>query len=230
MFQAPNGRWPAGVALLTLVLLVASCVVVPVGDITRQSSMMGGGVCGEKLGAAYDKRIDVTAPDPTMVQEAVRVEINRVRCERGLVALETGRAAQDAALGHARAMAKYNFVGHRSPVSGHETFARRLRRADARFSNAGETVARTPLYAIQGRPYQVVSARRCELRQTGGGPRIPQVTYRLLAMRLVELWMNSDAHRDAVLDGTYRQIGAGIGIRTDTGRCGEVFASAVLLG
>lgn len=218
--------------LLASGLITTGCVVVPAGhggDLARESAMLGPASCRTDRDARFDRTLPAK-PDPSLMEQAIRASVNAERCRRGLDPLGGSPAALRAATDQAAAMARHGFVGHRSPVRGRETFVRRLGAAQARFRLAGETVARTPLFAVEGRPYEVVDARRCSFRQTGGGPPIPRHTYRLAADRLVLLWMNSPDHRIHLLNRRYKTMGSAAAVRLDSGLCGEIWGAAVFLG
>lgn len=216
-------------AMVGAALTLAGCAASFQGS--RDSSMLAvDASCTARLGPEADRPVDPNNPDPGLMGEALRYAVNRERCARSLAPLGGSPAAMRAADGQARAMARHGFTGHRSPVAGRETFAKRLTAENARFSIAGENVAQTALYAVGSDPYEVVDAGRCLFRGTGGGPPIPQQSYRMLAERLVFLWMRSAEHRENMLRPRYRRMGTGVAVRPAGDNCGQASAAAVFLG
>lgn len=227
-FVRPRSRGLLG-AIIGTAMVLGACTTDSVTS--RSAAMRGSGSCSEILsGGAYDRSVDPHAPDVSLASEAVRLEINEERCRRGLLPLAPSSAAATAAREHARTMARHGFTGHDSPVRGQETFPRRLVAANARFRLAAENVARTPLFATGSQPYAVVDRQNCHFTRSPGGPRIPQQSYRMLADRLVQLWMDSPPHRENMLKPEFRNVGAGIAVAPGSSGCGDISAAAVFLG
>ena len=214
-------------AVLAMAFLSA-CIVVPI-PASRESSMVANGSCGEQMGAEVDRTVEPGGLDQALMARAIRIGINRERCQRSLVPLGEASSATRAATRYAQTMARYGFLAHRSPVQGAETFSKRLAAEHARYRMAGENLARTPLYALGQKPFVVVDGGRCLFSRTNGQP-IPKRSYRVLGDHLVAMWMGSAEHRKNMLHPEFRRVGLGVGIRPETGTCGEVFAAAVFLG
>lgn len=217
-------------AIIGTALMAGACTTNS-GTGTTASMAGASGSCAETpVGGAYDRTVDLAAPDGALASEALRLEINAERCRRGLVPLGASAAAAMAAGEHARTMARLGFTGHDSPVKGQETFPRRLVAANARFRLAGENVARTPLFATGSQSYAVVDRQKCVFTRGVGGVPIPQQSYRTLADRLVQMWMDSPPHRENMLKPEFRNVGAGIAVAPGDSGCGDVSAAAVFLG
>lgn len=221
-------------AVLSATVLLGGCVVAYDPGSGRSGSMRAGPVtasCGEPaLGPAHDAAVEPGSPDQQLLAETLRHRINAVRCGAGVSPLDASPAAATAAREHAEAMSRLAFIGHRSPVRGRETFARRLAAAGAGYRSAGENVARTPLYALGSQQYYVINRKQCHFSRTAGGPAIARSSYRALADTLVDLWMGSADHRANVLNPAYRALGTGFATATGPSDCGDVYAATVFLG
>ena len=209
--------------------LIAAGAAVLLGGCVVPGGMTGGGESsrlasdascpsGAPLGARFEQPVDPNAVDAGLLTEALRQLVNEARCARGATPLALSPAAMQAAQGHARSMAKYNFIGHGSPVSGRETLQQRIRAENGRFGYAAENVARAAT--------TMLDADGC-LGVTAGGA---TPTYADLARGLFDMWIVSSKHSANMLNPNYRQVGAGIGVNPQKYRCGEVAAAMVFIG
>ncbi|HUF57815.1 MAG TPA: CAP domain-containing protein [Thermohalobaculum sp.] len=216
-------RLPMIVAGAALVL--GGCVVpVPVslGSGERSGSMLASDAscpAGSGLGARFEQPVDPASVDPGLLTEALRHLVNGARCERGATPLALSPAAVQAAHGHARSMAKHDFMGHASPIRGRETLPQRIKAESGRFGHAAENVARAAT--------TMLDADGC-LGPAGTGGSMP--TYGNVARGLFNMWITSAKHSANMLNPSYRQVGAGLGVNPGKYRCGEIAATMVFIG
>lgn len=210
----------AGAALLLGGCVVPVPVTLPSGE--RSGSMLASDAscpAGSGLGARFDQPVDPAQVDPGLLTEALRHLVNDARCQRGATPLALSPAAVQAAHGHARSMAKYNFMSHTSPIEGRETLPQRIKAESGSFGYAAENVARAAT--------TMLDANGC-LGPAAAGAGMP--TYGGLARGLFNMWIGSSKHSANMLNPTYRQVGAGIGVNPQKYRCGEIAAAMVFIG
>ena len=213
-------RLPA--ILVSAAMLLGGCVVpVPTGMTERSGSMLASNAscpADASLGPRYEQPVDPAAVNPQLLSEALRQLVNDARCQRGAPPLALSSAALQAAHGHARTMAGYDFMGHNSPVRGRETLPQRLKAEAGQFGYAAENVARAAT--------TMLDADGCLAPAAGATP----PTYADLARGLFTMWIGSQRHSANILNPNYRQVGAGIGLNPRKYRCGEIAAAMVFIG
>ena len=175
--------------------------------------------CSEtaKLDPKFDQPVEPAQPNQQLIAEALQQLVNAERCRQGAVPLALSDAGIRAASGHAHTMAERNFMGHTSPVAGHETFQRRLGAANISYRWAAENVARSAASAL---------SRRGDGCLRGG----PPLSHGDVAEGLFAMWMGSSAHRANILGPNYRAFGAGIGVNPEKYNCGEITSATVFMG
>lgn len=212
----------AGLALALALAALAAC------------GRFGGGperaACTPPADPALEREIEAGGIDQWRLSEAVRREVNAVRCRRDLPPLAEDQALDRAAAYHSGDMASRGFFGHDSPVGGRATLTDRLDQVGARFSHAAENIARTSLYAFDGREFLLVDPANCVFTFERGGPPVPRRSYAGAAARLVENWMDSPGHRRNILDPAMTRHGAGAALRPDPSVCGELMVTQVFAG
>lgn len=172
-----------------------------------------------ELGPAFQQPVDVQSPDDALLARGLARLVNVARCQQGQDPLQISAGAVKAAGEHARVMAKYDFMGHASPIAGRQTLPDRLNAADARFGYAAENVARAAVTQLTGQ--QGCFAANASV----GAP-----TYGGVVRGLFEMWINSPNHRQNILGPNYNAFGAGLGVNPAKYRCGEIASAAVFTG
>ena len=218
-----------GAARFLIVLAVAGatgCVIpVPSPDVptSRERSMIVSAASCQAVTAPaskFDAQVNPAEPNQRLMSQAFQRVVNRERCRQGLEPLGRSPAAIQAAAGHARTMATYDFMGHDSPIIGRETLERRL---DAEgigsFRFAAENVARSAASALS--PRDDICLDRVAAANA---------TYAHLAEGLYNMWIASSSHRTSVLQPRADALGAGVAVNPRKYQCGEVAAAMVLVG
>jgi uncharacterized protein YkwD len=177
---------------------------------------------------AHQRPIEAGGIDQWLLSEAVLREVNEVRCDRGLAPLAYDEAVTRAAAYHSGDMVTRGFFGHESPVSGRATPSDRLDQVGAAHTRAAENLARTSIFAFDGRTFYIRDQDDCVFSLTPEGPPIPRRTYASAAERLVEGWMDSPGHRRNILDPEMSRHGAAAAARPDPATCGELLVTQVL--
>lgn len=179
---------------------------------------------------ALNRPVDPQGVDQWLFAEAVLREVNAVRCDRGRLPLADDPALDRAAAYHSGDMVKRDFFAHESPVAGRHTPRDRLEQVGAHYGRVAENIARTSVYAFDGRDFFVRDAAGCVFSLTPGGPPVPRRTYASVAERLVENWMKSKGHRRNILDPDLTRHGAGAAVRPDPEICGELLVTQDFAG
>lgn len=144
------------------------------------------------------------ALNETVVEELVAGLINEHREERGLPSLQYDSEISRIAGYHSEDMATREYVDHRA-LDG-ETVDDRFDAFGYECRNTGELI----LYTVVGEDVELVNGtRRFETE--------PE-----LARRIVDLWLQSDPHREAIFYPVWERIGVGVVVTGD----GSVYVTA----
>ena len=117
-----------------------------------------------------------------LMDAAIFFRTNEERIRYNLPEFNFSIALEKAAIGHSIDMAQNNFFSHQSPIPGKSRMTDRLRQVGIDFSACAENIFNS---------YD------------------DDLTYWLMASKLVEGWMNSSGHRANILNPTYRYLGCG---------------------
>lgn len=206
----------------TLKLTVLSLVLV-------FSASMSLAACNSTLsGSEYDQRVNERRINQQLFNDAILHYTNFERCKRGLRAYRTSQDVFGAAVSHAENMASTRTYSHTLPIRRLRTLRDRLYAQNASFRRAGENIAKTFVYVLNGRGY--IDRGRCTYIYTANRQPIPIHTYRSLAQELVDSWKNSAGHRENLFNRRMDRMGAGLGIDKNTPLCGELYAAQVVAG
>ena len=122
-------------------------------------------------------------------RQAVNCLINKERNQRGRGDLSSDHRLVDAAVKHSAVMARKNCFSHQ--CRGEKTLLGRLKSVN---------------YIVDGLSRWSYGENIAHGRDGSGTPR-----------EIVDDWMNSSAHRSAILSGTFKEMGAGFKPRGDKG-------------
>jgi uncharacterized protein YkwD len=179
---------------------------------------------------AFDRPVEAEAIDQWLFSAALLRAVNAERCRRGLTPLASDPALERAAAYHSGDMVVHGFFGHDSPVEGRRTPRERVEQAGAGYARIAENIARTSLYAFDGRHFYVRDPAACVFSFTPDGPPVPRRSYAGAAARLLENWLDSPGHRRNILDPAMTHHGAGAAVRAEPASCGELLVTQVLAG
>lgn len=176
-----------------------------------------------------DARISRTHIDQEMLQRAILAEVNYVRCTHGRrpLALETESLTR-VALGHSAWMAGAGMMSHTGGKQTGRTLTDRVHRAGLRPRTYAENLAFLPRYRFGGSKFKVADRAACSFLSLDGQP-IGQHTYRSLARRVVQMWMESPGHRRNLLDPSQRRMSAAASLSAE-GYCGRFYVTQIFTG
>lgn len=179
---------------------------------------------------AFARPLEAEGIDQWLFSAALLQAVNAERCRRGLAPLAGDPALERAAAHHSGDMVVHSFFDHDSPVAGRRTPRERVEQAGADYARVAENIARTSLYAFDGRHFYVRDQAGCVFSFTPDGPPVPRRSYAGAAGRLVENWMDSPGHRRNILDPAMTRHGAGAAVRAEPATCGELLVTQVFAG
>ncbi|MDS0478506.1 CAP domain-containing protein [Natrinema sp. 1APR25-10V2] len=147
-------------------------------------------------GSSYETDVEVIRS--ATVEDFVHAKVNERRAEHGLEPLEWDGTVASVARAHSYDMARRNYFAHRNP-DGEGPYDR-FSDVDNYCRGYGENIAKTWVGRPVGRP--------------GGDGTVRHRTAEGLATGLVNQWMNSTPHRQAILEegDTPRWDRAGVGV------------------
>ena len=118
------------------------------------SIAMLGGVAAYGMDARerLNQPISLGRPDQSLFSEAVLIHSNAVRRLHGRPALRPDPGLSQAAVDHARNMARLRTHSHVLPVRGQADLRQRMHRQSLEFRKAAENIAMDKVYRLLGRP------------------------------------------------------------------------------
>lgn len=202
----------AGVAL--------SCVVATASE-----------ACSRSVSAkAANTVVPQTRIDQSLLDQAIRVEVNFHRCRAGLsrVTDASARLSREAEK-HSKWMARTQQLTHRSTVAGAATLSQRVKKAGVRFRTGSENIGMVHRYQIDNRRFKIIDSNACQFRTNDGQP-LPAHSYASLARHVVTLWMNSPGHRKNILDKRVRETTTAVAFDPRAQYCGQYWLTQNFIG
>lgn len=145
--------------------------------------------------------------DQSLLDAAVRAEVNYVRCRNGLSVLSpAAQTLVKVAASHSQWMARSRTLSHRSTVSGQASLRDRIRSANIRIRAGSENIGMVHRYQIDGQSFRILNSQSCQFA-TYDGQSLPAHSYASLARHAVSLWMTSSGHRKNILDPKVTRVG-----------------------
>lgn len=175
-----------------------------------------------RLAAEMHRPIALDRPDQALFNAAILAYSNAARRQHGRAPLSADPALTRAAADHARNMARLRTHSHVLPVRGQRDLSQRMHRQDLKFRRAAENIAMDKVYRLLGRPISM-SSRGCNFIYGDTREPVPVHTYASLAEQVVARWLASPKHRQSLLSGTYRRLGAGLGVDPAGAACGDFY-------
>ncbi len=166
----------------------------------------------------------------SLLDAAVRAEVNLARCSAGLRPLGgAGNSLAKMASAHSRWMISARSLSHRSNVRGRATQQDRLRAAGVRARRGSENLGYVSRYQIDGGRFRVIDAARCSFA-SNSGQTLPPHTYASLARQIVREWMNSSGHRRNILDPNVARVSTGAAFDRSAPYCGRIWFTQNFVG
>ncbi len=187
--------------------------------------------CTRKVSAAATKTIvPQTGINQSMLDEAIRAEVNFHRCRAGIrsVADASERLSREAEK-HSKWMARTQQLTHRSTVAGAATLKQRVKNAGVRFRTGSENIGMVHRYQIDNRRFTIVDSGTCQFRSKDGQT-LPAHSYATLARHVVNLWMNSPGHRKNILDSRVKETTTAVAFDPNAQYCGQFWLTQNFIG
>lgn len=171
--------------------------------------------------AASQTVVPAVGIDQSMLENAIRDEVNFHRCRAGLRPVgDAGTALAKQAQKHSIWMARTQQLTHRSTVPGASTLKQRVRNAGLSVSVGSENIGMVHRYQIDNRHFKILNASSCTF-STFSGQKLPAHSYASLARHIVTLWMESSGHRQNILDRSVRKMSAAVAFDPNAQYCGR---------
>lgn len=133
----------------------------------------------------FNDAIEPTTFDANLLEAAIFYETNRQRVKNGIQILHYDYALNVAAHNHSVDMVKYNFYSHTSVVTGKIKLVDRINQVGYYNMMCGENIAYSPIKESYAKTAQYLVA---------------------------DLWMNSQGHKENILNKGYTHLGCGIAV------------------
>lgn len=180
--------------------------------------------------AASQTLVPAASIDQSMLENAIREEVNFHRCRAGLRPVgDAGNSLAKQAQKHSIWMAKTQQLTHRSTVPGALTLKQRVRNAGLRVRVGSENIGMVHRYQIDNRHFKILNASACKFA-TYEGQRLPAHSYASLARHIVNLWMDSSGHRQNILDRSVRKMSAAVAFDPKARYCGRYWVTQNFIG
>lgn len=180
--------------------------------------------------AATQSMVPVSRIDQSMLEDAIRNEVNYHRCRAGLRPVgDAGTSLAREARKHSLWMAKTQQLTHRSTVPGAATLRQRVRNAGLKVRTGSENIGMVHRYQIDNRHFKILNASSCQFA-TYEGQRLPAHSYASLARHIVALWMESPGHRANILDRDVSKMSAAVAFDPNAQYCGRFWVTQNFIG
>ncbi|WP_457650745.1 CAP domain-containing protein [Profundibacter sp.] len=157
----------------------------------------------------------------TLLDAAVRVEVNYFRCRAGLRPVRSDSGLRKLANGHSKWMARARNMSHTSTVSGRRTLGDRLKRSGIRWKAAAENIGMVHRFQLEAQRFYGDSSS-CQFTNSSGH-KIQPHSYKSLARYIVKLWMGSPGHRHNIMDQRMTKVGTAIALDRKAKYCGTYY-------
>lgn len=156
------------------------------------------------------QRIDMDSIDYQLLNAAIFFETNHQRALNGLPLLKHSPALEKAAVMHSTDMVEHSYFSHTSSRSGQETFEARLSHVGIGRVNAAENIA--IVFGVEyeaGKPVYTPEQNGGYFSYEFKGGPIPNCTYLGFARQVLKQFMDSEHHRENILNPDFHYFGAG---------------------
>lgn len=168
--------------------------------------------------------------DQTLLDAAVRAEVNFHRCRAGLSPLsEAGNGLAQMTKTHSVWMASTRTLSHRNTIPGKSSLTQRMQASGERFRTGAENIGMVHRYQIDNLRFRIVDKRSCQFA-TRDGRAVPPHSYASLARHAVDLWMNSPGHRKNILNRQVSRISTAVAFDPKAPYCGQFWLTQNFIG
>lgn len=167
--------------------------------------------------------------DQSLLDAAVRAEVNYHRCRAGLRPLgQAENTLSRVAAAHSQWMARSRTLSHRSSVPGKSSLKDRIKSANIKFRAGSENIGMVHRYRIDGMSFRILDSGSCKFA-SHQGENLSAHTYASLARHAVSLWMNSKGHRKNILDPKVTRVSTAAAFG-DGQYCGQFWLTQNFVG
>lgn len=207
--------------------LVAACLGLAVAATLPAAAE----ACSRKVSEAAAQTLVPTGRiNQSLLEDAIRVEVNFHRCRAGLPQVaDAGNGLTKQAQTHSRWMARAQKLSHKNSVAGASTLKQRIKNSGIRFRTGSENIGMVHRYRIDNKRFKIVNARSCQFA-TRGGEILPAHSYATLARHVVDLWMKSKGHRKNILDNRVSKMSAAVAFDPKNQFCGRFWVTQNFIG
>ena len=166
---------------------------------------------------------------PSTADAAIRAEVNYHRCRAGLAPLKQADGLRRVASRHALWMAKSRSLSHKSSTPGQSTTLARIKSSGLKIRAGSENIGYLGRFQFGNGAFRITDASGCGFAAANGAA-IPPHSYASLARSIVQLWMDSPAHRRNILDRKVTRVGSGVGYDPRAPHCGNFYVAQDFAG
>jgi uncharacterized protein YkwD len=179
--------------------------------------------------SAFLKPVPTRGINQALFSQAMQMEADFARCQRGRGHLVLAPKLTGIAAGHSGWMAKAKKLNHKSTRAGMRTMSNRVRSTGLAFRTAAENIAAYDRFSFPEGQFKILNASACKFA-TQGGKAIPAHSYASLAQAVVAGWMGSPPHRKNLLNGRISMVGSGLAFDGTAPFCGRFYITQNYLG
>lgn len=209
----------------------STIAAIAAGIVLMVASSADAQTCSRNVSAkAAQTVVPSTRINQSLLDDAIRAEVNFHRCRAGLKTLaDAGGGLASQARKHSSWMAKTQQLTHRSTVSGSSTLKQRLKKSGVKFRTGAENIGMVHRYQIDNLRFKIVSSNACQFTTYGGKP-LPAHSYASLARHVVNLWMDSPGHRKNILNRKVKKISTAVAFDPNAQYCGRFWLTQNFVG
>lgn len=187
--------------------------------------------CGRTVSKAASQTIvPTTKINQSLLDDAIREEVNFHRCRAGLRNLgDAGAKMAHEAQKHSSWMARAQQLTHRSTVAGAATLQQRVKNSGVKFRAGSENIGMVHRYQIDNRRFRILNSSSCQFA-TYEGQSLPAHSYASLARHIVNLWMDSPGHRKNILDKRVSKVSTAVAFDPNAQYCGRFWLTQNFIG
>jgi len=209
----------------------STIAAVAAGIILMVASAADAQSCSRNVSAKAARTVvPSTRVNQSLLDDAIRIEVNFHRCRAGLRSLaDAGSGLATQVKKHSTWMAKTQQLTHRSTVAGSATLKQRLKRSGVKFRTGAENIGMVHRYRIDNQRFKIINSNACQFTKYDGTP-LPAHSYASLARQVVSLWMNSPGHRKNILNSKVTKISTAVAFNPNAQYCGQFWLTQNFVG
>lgn len=209
----------------------STIAAVAAGIVLMIASATNAEACSRSVSAKAARTVvPSTRVNQSLLDDAIRAEVNFHRCRAGLRSLaDAGGGLATQAKKHSTWMARTQQLTHRSTVAGSASLKQRLKRSGIRFRTGAENIGMVHRYQIDNQRFKIVNSSACQFTKYDGTP-LPAHSYASLARHAVNLWMNSPGHRKNILNSKVTKMSSAVAFDPNAQYCGRFWLTQNFVG